>query len=535
MKITPKELLKGKNYAKFIASHPIFDRIDKVRKVFPSIGLPNCEDNKLTGGVMAATKSAQHLLAAIDANLEKRAGKLSIFADKHPNMGAKRAAKLADIQALINALRAELATKTNECLLVEKDCVKLKLPSDITIPGEKKPAFKAGARLFSVYGKINELLTESKFAKMRDLDAEPTFKEFSKDNVPNGGLKIVFSSDGKEGLWDIATMSMRGVSSCQSWNNGAYKHSVIGSMLDEFVGIIYLTSGGKYNEYGTKMIRRCIVRFVVNSKTKQPYIALDQMYPAFDSKTLAQFKDFISSRVRKDIDVHYAPYLNGTQIHKSSYIPLTKVRETLAKFPVNFPSYDGNSIIAYQDVKFPDKHPIGEETRDLFQKNAEKKANRFAEQLILAAVSGLKNIDTNLFPENVRPIIQALIGENIPNGFFNCSYQFPVYMKAIAREFIASVKIDDFTNSDTYVRRIYYSYFNRREEVFMGIKNKLVKQINSDCVPGKKNKIKPDHLSLIMQVILAQIDETMKDKLRKLVSKRKFSGASPIPEPKTAS
>ena len=30
--------------------------------------------------------------------------------------------------------------------------------------------------------------------------------------------KIVFSSNGKEGLWDIATMSARGITSCQGWN-----------------------------------------------------------------------------------------------------------------------------------------------------------------------------------------------------------------------------------------------------------------------------------------------------------------------------
>jgi len=74
---------------------------------------------------------------------------------------------------------------------------------------------------------------------------------------------LVFSTN----YWDIATMSMRGISSCQSWT-GSYRHRLIGSIIDPCCAILYLTNGTK-TKYGEKMVARKIVRLVKNINTNK--------------------------------------------------------------------------------------------------------------------------------------------------------------------------------------------------------------------------------------------------------------------------
>lgn len=93
---------------------------------------------------------------------------------------------------------------------------------------------------------------------------------------PTGRCGIAFSSDMITGLWDLATMAMRGTSSCQHWNNRHSNH-LIGSMVDPFCGIMYLTDG-TINEYGLMMHRRCLVRMIVNYNTGARHFMLERLY-----------------------------------------------------------------------------------------------------------------------------------------------------------------------------------------------------------------------------------------------------------------
>lgn len=88
-------------------------------------------------------------------------------------------------------------------------------------------------------------------------------------------LQIVFSADTDEGVWDIATMAMRGISSCQSWHSGRRSH-LVGSITDPCCGIIYLTDGDEA-EYGTDMLFRSIVRYVVHNELG-PCLFLERIY-----------------------------------------------------------------------------------------------------------------------------------------------------------------------------------------------------------------------------------------------------------------
>lgn len=87
-------------------------------------------------------------------------------------------------------------------------------------------------------------------------------------------LRIVFSTD----PWDIATMSMRGITSCMQWSSIHSPH-LIGSILDPNAGVIYLTDD-KATEHGPRMIFRAVVRIVIDEylKPKNPRFLIDKTY-----------------------------------------------------------------------------------------------------------------------------------------------------------------------------------------------------------------------------------------------------------------
>lgn len=93
----------------------------------------------------------------------------------------------------------------------------------------------------------------------------------------NKGMKLVFSADGKDGAWDIATMSMRGIKSCQSWGLRRAS-SLVGSVADPCCAIIYLTDG-KETSHGSKMNHRALVRYVVHDKFG-PALFIERLYSA---------------------------------------------------------------------------------------------------------------------------------------------------------------------------------------------------------------------------------------------------------------
>lgn len=101
--------------------------------------------------------------------------------------------------------------------------------------------------------------------------------------------RIVFSAAGNKGLWDIATMSMRGVRSCQRWGNW-HAHALVGSMMDPYCGIIYITNGNEF-KFGEKMLQRALVRFVVHRRTGQPALMIERIYPRSEGEVYRRGPD----------------------------------------------------------------------------------------------------------------------------------------------------------------------------------------------------------------------------------------------------
>jgi len=170
---------------------------------------------------------------------------------------------------------------------------------------------------------------------------------------------IGFSSSGATGLWDIATMSMRGVCSCMHWNN-THSHHLIGSITDPFLGIVYLTDNEK-TPYGISFRKRALVRFVYDSITKdyklvieRPYLDTGNTDPSvYTNKdpqahaTLLLFKNFLTSKV----DAKYKVIITSERSYREAIPKSTSLEEISA---ADRSMSDGGIYYEsqYQDDKF---------------------------------------------------------------------------------------------------------------------------------------------------------------------------------------
>ena len=381
-KTKAKDIFKDKPFPKWMVNHPIFKDTDKISKVFPGIGLPNCEDVCAIDNGTSATKSARYLLDRMRANLGHTKLSLVDF-KKTKKTAAERIAKIERCKDLVSQVKKKLGKGKAAFISANNGRVALSMPEDITIEGDDNPFIRKGESFFRVYNKINDMLRDSRFATMANLDTIPEFKRFSTDNVPNNKFKIVFSSDGSTGAWDIATMSMRGVQSCQSWDSD-YSKSLIGSVADPFVGIIYMTSGSN-TKYGSKMIKRCVVRFAINEETRKPFLFLDVMYPNPDEKVLKAFKDFLTKKVQDKIEVHTT---KDYAAPVKAYMPLTPFRKKIESYSGE---YRDESIVSYQDSAIPSKVAKNKDRQSyLYDKNSKKKEQKFIDKFSKNVVAAFR-------------------------------------------------------------------------------------------------------------------------------------------------
>lgn len=317
-----QSFFKEKPVPDWFKSHDIFKdaTLKETHKIFPSIGLNNFQiDTDLETNDIS--KLVRNLCVGLYAYVNSAHYHFTTqIAYQHPNLSAQKLKeKYSPAADLAAQLRNQLA-KHQPFINQFTKKQGIYLIADI-IDANGKVFAKTGEGLFKVYNKLADFFHKHYNYQLYPLDNIAAFKEFSSHNV-NGKMQIVFSSDGLDGAWDILTMSMRGISSCQGWT-GQYHKCTIGSVLDPFTGIIYLTSGSK-TEHGSKMIRRCIVRFVVDSLVKRPCIFLEYMYPGEHLATLKAFKDAIRSKLGDRFPIidqrnsfsnrYYVPYSETTSL-----------------------------------------------------------------------------------------------------------------------------------------------------------------------------------------------------------------------------
>jgi hypothetical protein len=527
--IDTKELFKTKKFPRWFQNHPIFKEIKTIKKVFPGIGLPNCETEVELDNSAPAEKSAKALVRAISSNLRIRSNEVAQYV-LQPHIADDRKAHGTKCVALLGAVKQTLRAPKN---VIQKTDgrIAIKLPSDITPEGEQKHIFRKNESLFRVYNKLSELLRERRFTALPRLEDMDTFKTFSTENIPNNKFKVVFSSDGVDGAWDVATMSCRGIRSCQSWDGGEYKHCTIGSIIDPFVGIIYMTSGGKYNQYGSKMIKRCLVRFAIDGKTSNPFLLIDRMYPSYDAGTLTHFKSLLKKRTGDKLGIYYADNC-GADIVNQAYLPLNPIREKLKKTSIDGknknPADDYYSTIqSYQDMHLQEKRGNKKDKQaELFDKNSKRKVDKFVSSFAQDLSSVMKTADFSNLPRTLTPTMNKLTGKD---RYGNYSYLLNNIGADIAKYIIESVDKKAFTNSDTYMRRIYYAYFNQKRKIIQDNRTNLTKFINGQLglKPGERFGVRT--IVAMMEAIYPELDKAIKTHLRELVAKRKFSGVMPLP------
>jgi hypothetical protein len=275
---------RSKKYPKFITSHKIFKKFETIEKIFPELGLKNCS---MPLSELRTSK------AGAEARRE-RLIRLFSSVSTYYYFDSARAGRIVS-----------LLKKTTPAEFTKQGVVPKALAKEVPISFHKA-YFQCRYHPYDrpYYERNNVGFTAS--------------TTFSKN------AKIVFSSNEKEGVWDIATMSMRGISSCQSWN-GSYKRNLVGSMIDPYVGIIYIQDGARCPK-GPRMKRRALVRYVVNYTTKKPALLLERTYPhtrnngyaAEDTETPSIFKSFLEKKTKGAIDIITSP--NGYSIPNSKIV-----------------------------------------------------------------------------------------------------------------------------------------------------------------------------------------------------------------------
>lgn len=315
-----EDIFKGKEVPDWMRNYPGF-KDKKIKKVFPSFGIPNFKEevnaklginpdaiaaanlilDKMQDVVVFAYKKVFRILSGITLHAD----------DDNANQNLKlKIDKLKNIEDLLNRF-ANLIDNKNDILKENKGKLKLIVSHDFP-RYDNKIILSAGESIFKAYDKIKNILDILSLEinidySLPSIESWSETKNFHKLNVPMSKMFVVFSGSGDKSAWDLATMSMRGISSCQSWDGrmegegAVYKECLIGSILSRYVGIIYLTSGSDFEGRGEKMIKRCIVRFGINTQTKKPVIIMDRMYDSYVPQISELFENALQSKTNLNV------------------------------------------------------------------------------------------------------------------------------------------------------------------------------------------------------------------------------------------
>jgi hypothetical protein len=323
-------IVNNKEYPNWLSNHIIFQKLNKIDKIFPKIGLPNFREPYDIINSEEAFTEALTLGRTFSHQLQDTKTELFNKLDLElKSNDINRNEKCCKLQSLIDLLSKVIySLGYNDYAKVIEGKVVLCLRSDI-FNGDKNPTFRKNEGLFRVVNKLWDMCSEYNISPTK-IDQLTEFKNFSRVNVPNKKYNIVFSSVGEIGSYDIATMSMRGISSCQSWDATQSK-ALIGSISSKFVGIIYVESDQKF-DYGSKMLNRSIVKYVIDRDKKKPILLIDKMYANKNSDTIELFKKILKEK--SGLETYYSEEINNKT---SFYTPYETSEQYLLTNEFSYP------------------------------------------------------------------------------------------------------------------------------------------------------------------------------------------------------
>jgi hypothetical protein len=275
-----------------------------VKKIFPTIGLPDHKDKKSVEVFIPITKVKSWVIDHLDGG--------DYYEDD------------------FSRCLSHFAINNSKC---DKDNLILTKDLEINVL-DKKISLSRGTV-------VNDILIN--FIKIQESKIDlGIFKE---------KLNVVFSSD----PIDLFTMSMRGINSCMKWKS-AHSGSLIGSVFDPYCAIIYLTNN-EDTKYGKKMIARSIVRYTVDHN-KKPSIFIEGSYintmcdsDIDDDTNDTDIQEFCLEEVQK-IFVNYIKSKVKIPVIRSEYyinddltIPTSPEVKKLFKVKVD----DGKGVLSYID------------------------------------------------------------------------------------------------------------------------------------------------------------------------------------------
>lgn len=358
------DLFKGrKDIPSFVLKHRLFQSVNKTEekshkysKIFPAIGLHNFKEPCDLSKPLLDLKKENFVSALIVAMLNgvvKAKDDARSIGDRVQFLlvGAERDALLAKVDDVYNlahlcqGIATQIDTYNNtyeKCVQSSDGKIVLRLIAEVA-DRNGKAIFRKNESLFKVFAKLRDAFAANNL-EFFNLEQSNEFKTFCAENLPNKKYLVCFSADGVDGAWDLLTMSMRGIKSCQRWD-GDYPRCLIGSIVSKYVGIIYISSGAEYEftykspeggagditSKGLKMMRRSLVRYAIDVDEGKPCLIVDRMYPTpqqgaeVDEETLKVFMNAIQSKT--SLPVYFAPSL-GNKI-KHFYVPYEKIREEM--------------------------------------------------------------------------------------------------------------------------------------------------------------------------------------------------------------
>ena len=175
--------------------------------------------------------------------------------------------------------------------------------------------------------------------------------------IPDTSLSVIFSTS----PFDIATMSMRGTTSCMRWGN-PNASSLVGSIIDPYCGLIFITDGSQVSlsdkrddwhfkqaaPKASKILARSVVRIVRSVKgKKQPFIGIERVYGTTD---LGALEPKLQERAQtRKIDT--LSYFMGTIGNRSKDEDKTVALIQQSQYLYTIPSSDPIDELHYYDIR----------------------------------------------------------------------------------------------------------------------------------------------------------------------------------------
>lgn len=280
----------------------------------------------------------------------------------------------------------------NDILADEKDIIVYyrdlceNLKAEVSINGvrisKQINQYEPGANVIEIY---QEIFNQIKYGKLKNLSIN--IKPFRFDDYrtfDKGEFYLIFSTKAS----DLAGIASRGIQSCQSLFDKEctqitqHNKQLAGTILSKYIGVCYLTSKKDFQGRGWRMLNRALVRKVLDAKTFEPAIFIDEMYPVNSEQVYKMMQREISARTT--VPVFYDP-------DKKFYS-----EEYEENIPTEYMSYKDNpaSIQNYSSILNLARSPL-----DHVRVNAAKK---------------LKISDLRMLKEDKSPEVREVVAERLP-------------------------------------------------------------------------------------------------------------------------